>query len=65
MSRFKWGPTFLQINKEVFEMYEECETGAQVVEAQQKWFARMDKEALEGTYDTPHYKMPSSSEGED
>lgn len=34
MGKFKWGPTFIEINKERLDAYASCETSAEVVEAQ-------------------------------
>jgi len=34
LEQFSWGPTFIQINKELLEMYSECKDSKQVVEAQ-------------------------------
>jgi pre-rRNA-processing protein TSR3 len=34
MSVFKWGPTFITLNKEPLEVYSECEDSSEVVEVQ-------------------------------
>jgi pre-rRNA-processing protein TSR3 len=36
MSRFKWGPTFIDINRERLEAYSEARTSAEVVAAQNR-----------------------------
>lgn len=65
MSHFKWGPAFLKMNEENLAMYVACGSGKEVVAAQQRWLDQMEKECREGTYETPHYTFPSSSEEED
>lgn len=62
ISHFKWGPTFLTLNEDVLEQYSSCGSGREVVTAQSNWLERMERESREGTYDTPHYTFPSSSE---
>ncbi len=34
MGKFKWGPTFIDINRERLEAYASCDTSAEVVQAQ-------------------------------
>jgi pre-rRNA-processing protein TSR3 len=36
MSKFKWGPSFLALNRERLEAYAECKDSTEVVEAQRK-----------------------------
>ena len=42
MSHFKWGPTFLILNKELLEAYSEAKTSKDVVKAQYD-FIKEDK----------------------
>lgn len=37
MSVFKWGPTFITLNKEPLEVYSECEDSSEVVEVQKEF----------------------------
>jgi pre-rRNA-processing protein TSR3 len=62
LGKFKWGHTFLKINQELFAMYSNCKTPAEVVQAQNNWLTRMEAERnqkIEILY------PPSHSEGEE
>ena len=37
MNKFKWGHGFITLNREVLESYVACETGAEVIETQNRW----------------------------
>lgn len=45
MSRFKWGHSFLSLNKSLLELYAECSSAAEVIEAQNKHLQSMREEA--------------------
>ena len=53
LSKFKWGHGFYEMNADVLDIYAACKTGADVVEAQQKYLQDMvDEDAaarLKGT----------------
>merc|ERR1712059_226708 len=40
LSRFKWGSTFLDINKELLDTYTQCKDGVEVVEAQNMYLGK-------------------------
>ncbi|XP_022103335.1 ribosome biogenesis protein TSR3 homolog [Acanthaster planci] len=44
LKRFKWGPGFYRLNRDVLESYAACKNGAEVVEAQQAWMERLAQE---------------------
>jgi len=43
LSKFKWGQTFIDINKELLDLYRECKDGGEVVEVQNKYLADQRK----------------------
>ncbi|OGS42512.1 MAG: hypothetical protein A3K67_07505 [Euryarchaeota archaeon RBG_16_62_10] len=43
MGRFKWGPTFLDVNREILDEYAACETSAEVVAAQGRILTAMQR----------------------
>ncbi len=49
MNRFKWGPTFIEINRERLEAYAAAETSAQVVDAQLRMLQSMGRNKGEQT----------------
>lgn len=63
MSKFKWGHSFLSLNDELFETYAKCETGLDVIEAQNQWLKEVQEEVKSGKdeYDTPYYEFPVTS----
>ncbi|GMH36033.1 hypothetical protein BSKO_03901 [Bryopsis sp. KO-2023] len=66
MGRFKWGHSFLSLNKELLDRYSECETGREMIEVQNEWLAEVSGQAgKEDDYDAPCYDFPpSNSESE-
>lgn len=78
LERFKWGPVFIDINRELLNNYAACKDGADVVKAQQRWMTQlkqekerrnlidpMDIDMSRTTYNMnrqPDYDMPSSEE---
>lgn len=44
MDRFKWGPAFYDINKELLDAYAACATSAEVVEVQNRYIEAAEKE---------------------
>ncbi len=49
MSRFKWGPTFISMNRERLEEYASVETSAEVVAAQQRMLRAVQRSKDERT----------------
>eukprot|EP00940_MAST-03C_sp_MAST-3C-sp2_P001721 g1721.t1 len=47
MNQFKWGPEFYKLNRELFEAYARCETAAEIVEAQNEWIRKAQKDHAE------------------
>ncbi|XP_078609538.1 18S rRNA aminocarboxypropyltransferase-like [Branchiostoma floridae x Branchiostoma japonicum] len=47
LQKFKWGKGFLELNREVMDRYAACRDGAAVVEAQQDWMDKLQKEAAD------------------
>jgi hypothetical protein len=45
LSKFKWGPTFLELNKDVLNLYVRCTSSDEIREAQELWLARCELEA--------------------
>ncbi|MFH4973997.1 hypothetical protein AB6A40_000706 [Gnathostoma spinigerum] len=44
LSKFKWGPNFLEINRELLDTYEKCKSASEVIEAQNSYLERIEKE---------------------
>lgn len=63
MTPFSWGEHFIELNKELLDLYAACHTPEEVIKAQNEYLERIDKEREEHSreIDLP----PSSSEGED
>ena len=75
MARFSWGPSFLEINRELLEMYADCRDGEEVVKVQNVYLeeARKEQEEKEdrkkeqglGGYNEGMDLPPSASESEE
>lgn len=44
LAKFKWGKGFVQLNAELFEAYGKCSTGMDVVEVQNDFLQRLDRD---------------------
>lgn len=44
MSHFSWGSAFLDINKELIEIYSKCTDSESIQKAQQEWLDELEKE---------------------
>lgn len=44
MSKFKWGPNFLELNAEALTEYKKCANAHEIIEAQTKYMAKIDEE---------------------
>lgn len=47
LSHFSWGQSFLEINSELFDIYEKCTDSESVQAAQQDWLDELEREAQE------------------
>lgn len=69
LESFSYGPEFLRLNHEVLEAYAACETGAEVVAAQNVYLAKAQEEqkARKDGSDgfDPYAGLPSSSDDDD
>lgn len=44
LKNFSWGPSFLDINKDLLEVYQRCTDSASVEAAQEAWMAQLEEE---------------------
>lgn len=63
LSKFKWGPNFLQMNGELLDIYADCKDGAEVVRKQNDYLEKIGKEAEESANN--RYRLPPSSSSGD
>lgn len=64
MKQFTWGPHFIELNRELLDIYASCSTHDDVIRKQTQYLERLDKEVEEGRnreIDLP----PSESESEE
>jgi len=47
MDRFSWGPSFIEINRELLDQYSSCKNGEEVVDVQNKYLELMEKNERE------------------
>ncbi|KAL3982818.1 hypothetical protein ACH3XW_48650 [Acanthocheilonema viteae] len=47
LSKFKWGPNFLKVNRDVLDAYAACKDGAEVIVRQKAYMQLLEKEANE------------------
>lgn len=47
LSHFSWGQSFLDINEELFDIYEECTDADSIQDAQKKWLDDLERDAEE------------------
>ncbi|XP_071487497.1 uncharacterized protein [Diadema antillarum] len=47
LARLKWGPIFVELNRELLDIYASCRTGSEVVKAQQRWMTQLKQEREE------------------
>ncbi|BAP73739.1 UPF0293 protein YOR006C [Kluyveromyces marxianus] len=45
LSNFSWGPEFLELNKELLELYQQCTDHDSVKAAEEKWLQQIEEEA--------------------
>ena len=46
MEKFSWGPSFIDINKELLEKYSQCKTSEEVIRIQNEYLEIIEKEKL-------------------
>lgn len=54
LANFSWGLGFLELNKELIEIYQQCTDAASVMEAEASWLAKIKQEATERKHQTKH-----------
>lgn len=47
LSNFSWGPAFLELNKELLDIYQQCTDHDSVKAAEEKWLQKIEQEAIE------------------
>ena len=47
MEKFTWGPHFIELNKELLDMYATCTNSEEVISCQKEYLDKIDKEAAE------------------
>lgn len=45
LSKFKWGPQFIELNRTLLDLYAACKDGNEVVEAQKKYIEQCQLES--------------------
>ncbi|KAG6478008.1 hypothetical protein ZIOFF_061440 [Zingiber officinale] len=70
LGKFKWGHSFLSLNRELLNAYSNCQTGSEVISFQNSWLAsnsRIPKQppCLEGTPNASLCSDPSGSDSEE
>lgn len=63
LSKFKWGPNFLKVNRTLLEMYAACKNGSEVIIRQNAYIQELEKEASE--IKQRSIDMPESDSGTD
>jgi len=43
LSKFKWGHSFLSLNRELLKAYSECKTGEEIISVQNNWLCKNSK----------------------
>ena len=66
LGKFKWGPNFLELNKDVLSLYVRCESGEEILEAQDLWLARcaLETEIRKKRMLTDSLTLPAGVEGQ-
>ncbi|GMR48240.1 hypothetical protein PMAYCL1PPCAC_18435, partial [Pristionchus mayeri] len=64
MSRFTWGPHFIELNRELLDIYAKCGSADEVIAAQNKYLAKMEEDA-EKERNRPIDLPPSESDDDE
>lgn len=64
LDEFAWGPEFLRLNQEVLDLYASCRDADEVVEKQNAWLAKSERE-LEEAHNTFDMFPPSDNDDDD
>eukprot|EP01134_Creolimax_fragrantissima_P000342 CFRG0342T1 len=64
MSKFGWGPAFIEINREILDLYSECKDGEEVLQVQKEWLEMLSKEVESKGDRAKNIYPPSSSESD-
>lgn len=62
MEKFTWGPHFLNLNKELLDMYAACRSPEEVIVCQKRYLDRIEKEAAERSREIDLPPSDSSSD---
>ena len=72
LAKFTWGQTFIDLNFELLTQYSQCQTGQEVIEAQNRYLAMCEEERRERAlrkgadgYDRSNYDIGESSDEDD
>ncbi|KAE8742329.1 hypothetical protein FOCC_FOCC012129 [Frankliniella occidentalis] len=64
LSKFKWGKSFISVNKEILDIYASCKNSAEVVAAQNSYLERVQQERRDRR-DFPSSSSDETSESEE
>ncbi|RZF32732.1 hypothetical protein LSTR_LSTR005925 [Laodelphax striatellus] len=64
LDKFKWGKSFITLNKELLDKYSECKDGAEVIVVQNKYLEEAEKERIQNREKDMYPPTESSSESE-
>ncbi|XP_071450910.1 18S rRNA aminocarboxypropyltransferase [Hetaerina americana] len=64
LSKFKWGKSFIDLNKDILDEYAKCESGDDIIKAQET-FLEKERQKREDRNDLPDYPESSSEEEDD
>ncbi|CAI4227843.1 unnamed protein product [Auanema sp. JU1783] len=64
MTAFTWGPHFIELNKELLDMYASCTSSEEVIEKQNKFLERAEQDALEEKNKPIDFPPSESSESD-
>ena len=63
LSKFKWGSGFFDINKEIIDVYSECKTSEELIQAQSRYIEKCKSDNI--TNQDRNLDLPPSSSSED
>lgn len=67
LTRFKWGESFLDVNKDVFDLYDKCNTSSELAKVEKEFleFERLKKENAVGFDDVVFTDEEDNKEEDD